>query len=306
MKKPFNRKNSMFCIEYWLSRGYSEEQGRLEIKKKQSRGRSFFKTEEEYQSYLKKHRLARSSEKFKKNAREGQKRGNTLERYIERLGEKRGREEFEKSRRRKSKTASDNLSKRTSQQVRESSSRCVEYWTKRGYDLDEANILVSSFQARGKSFYVKKYGEIEGTKKWTDRNTRWSKTMASLDQDKLNEKRSKNSHCGIFTEKTIKKRGISELTFYVLHFTSDGEEFLKFGLTSRRTKDRWSSSLPYEVVIEKKVDALRALDIENSIKKRFKDELYRPMIIRTREAVLGNSSHPLVSYAEKLLEERTS
>lgn len=60
------------------------------------------------------------------------------------------------------------------------SKRCVEYYTVRGYSVEEAKILVSEGQKYfSKEICIKTYGEEKGLKVWQDRQNRWQNTLNS-------------------------------------------------------------------------------------------------------------------------------
>lgn len=49
---------------------------------------------------------------------------------------------------------------------RNTSIRCQEYWIDKGYDIEEAKKMISSLQKRDLDFFILKYGEEEGKKKF--------------------------------------------------------------------------------------------------------------------------------------------
>ena len=85
------------------------------------------------------------------------------------------------------------------------SKRCTEYYTVRGYSIEEAKILVSEGQKYfSKEICIKKYGEDEGLKIWQDRQNRWQNTLAAKpDEEKSRINRLKMSK-GITVSKAEK------------------------------------------------------------------------------------------------------
>ncbi len=85
------------------------------------------------------------------------------------------------------------------------SKRCTEYYTVRGYSIEEAKILVSNGQKYfSKEICIKKYGEKKGLKVWQDRQNRWQNTLAAKpDEEKFRINRLKLSK-GITVSKAEK------------------------------------------------------------------------------------------------------
>lgn len=66
------------------------------------------------------------------------------------------------------------------------SKRCVDYYTIRGYSLEEAKILVSEGQKYfSKKICIEKYGYIDGLKIWQERQDKWQNTL----NEKSNEEK---------------------------------------------------------------------------------------------------------------------
>lgn len=64
--------------------------------------------------------------------------------------------------------------KRTHDQYRSTSPRCVEYWTLRGCSADDARRKVANHQSTfSLDICVKKYGTEEGTRRWKSRQEKW-------------------------------------------------------------------------------------------------------------------------------------
>ena len=67
-----------------------------------------------------------------------------------------------------------------------SSARCVEYYTARGFSIDEAKAkIVKSQQYFSKEICIEKYGESEGIEIWQKRQSKWQDTLnAKSDEEK--------------------------------------------------------------------------------------------------------------------------
>lgn len=66
------------------------------------------------------------------------------------------------------------------------SKRCTEYYTVRGYTVEEAKNLISEQQKYfSKEICIRKYGEKKGLEVWRDRQNRWQNTLsAKSDEEK--------------------------------------------------------------------------------------------------------------------------
>jgi hypothetical protein len=268
------RKNSVRCVEYWMSKhGLSLEEAKLEVKRVQDHGKSHIG-------------MKRGSEQ-RQNMRESQKLVNSLSYWINKYGEEIGKikyEEFCSTRKINAKLGSKKRIELNSNTYIESSIRRPEYWIKQGYTESEAKLMVSKKQSRGVDFYIKKYGEIAGIKKWQARNEKWFNSfyMSGKNLDDINEKRKLNSNVGYYNEDTIKD--ITELYFYmIILLDTNNKKIIKYGLTKHDfISKRWSVSLNYNLLLFKKLDAIVALELESNFNNMFRHS-YSPQIIKTTE-----------------------
>jgi hypothetical protein len=65
------------------------------------------------------------------------------------------------------------------------SPRAKEFWLKQGLTEDEATRAVQQFQTRDKNFFIAKYGQEEGLRRWKNKVDQW---QATLDAKPLEEK----------------------------------------------------------------------------------------------------------------------
>lgn len=71
---------------------------------------------------------------------------------------------------------------------RVTSRRCVEYWTIRGYSEEEARKKVSEYQTTfSLDKCIKKYGEIDGKKRWLERQEKWCKSYKKSNFSKISQ-----------------------------------------------------------------------------------------------------------------------
>lgn len=63
--------------------------------------------------------------------------------------------------------------------------RTIKYWTGLGYTQEQAIERLGKFQARDLDFFINKYGEEEGYKKWQHKKDKWLKTLSEkTDEEK--------------------------------------------------------------------------------------------------------------------------
>lgn len=75
---------------------------------------------------------------------------------------------------------------RTSKQFKESSVRCIEHWIKKGYTKEESLLEVKRVQSVGSlSNFKKRYGVVEGLKKWEERQKKWQNTLNSKSAEEI-------------------------------------------------------------------------------------------------------------------------
>jgi len=134
------KRNSVFCIEYWLNKGYNKEQAQYQISIRRPTSINYF------------------VHKFGVSLKEA-----------ERL-------------------KSEHQSNASKQHKNKAQNRpnSLEYWTTRGYDEDQARIEISKRQARGKEFFINKYGKTEGIKRWKQRQINWQNTLKSKPKKEIN------------------------------------------------------------------------------------------------------------------------
>lgn len=279
-KKPFDRKNSSRCIEYWTHRGYSPEEAKNKIS--------------EAQSKISKKQVGRKfSDETKKKLSKIHKKRNTLEYWIEKFGEEEGKVQYQKLKKKLSKNGKigNDIRKQKNPNYREYSIRCKEYWMKRGFSEKEAIAMVSKNQTRSLAFFKKKYGEDLGLEKWEKKIKTWRKSFeTNNDMNVINEKRRINSHVGMYTEETIKN--IENLYFYTFIFVDVGGELcFKYGLTKHDSLEkRWSQELIYTTMFFETMESKKALSLEVELNNLFRHS-YNPKVIKTTECALYNEKN---------------
>jgi G:T-mismatch repair DNA endonuclease (very short patch repair protein) len=78
------------------------------------------------------------------------------------------------------KKATDSSSKRSGELKKLSSNRSVEYWIMRGFSKEDAIKKISELQSTfSYEKCIKKYGEEEGKKRWSDRQVKWCKSLTA-------------------------------------------------------------------------------------------------------------------------------
>jgi hypothetical protein len=274
------RKSSVRCVEYWLNRGFTLEQAKEEVRRIQNNGERL------------KGRIA--TEEQKQNLSVSMKKLQNVEHWIEKYGEDIGRKKYETFKENKIQNGKKSVKVRLENDPDtfiNSSIRRPEYWIRQGYTEEEAKIIISQKQSRSLEFYISKYGEEEGTKRWKEKNQKWYETFyeSGKDLDFVNEKRRLNAHVGYYTKKTVKEQ--DKLNFYLITLNDKNNQIVKYGLTKQdNITKRWKVSLKYNIILFKQMNAYEAIDLENEFHKMFK-KTYSPTIIKTTECFLYTDSN---------------
>jgi hypothetical protein len=267
------RKKSVRCIEYWLNKGLSLEDAKNEVRRIQNNG---------------KYNIGRkATDEQKRNLSNAQKRINNLEYWIEKYGENDGKTKYENfinQRKENSRKGYKARIKNDPDSYKKSSIRRPEYWISQGYSENEAKLIVSKKQSRGIDFFINKYGEDLGLKKWKEKNDNWYSSfyLSNNDLIEINNKRKLNSHVGYYTKNTVDEN--STLNFYLISLIdSNNEKIIKYGLTKQdKISKRWKISLNYNLMLFKELNSHKAIDLENEFHKSFKHS-YSPELIKTTE-----------------------
>jgi len=275
------KESNYFCVEYWIKRGCTEKEALLEIEKKKAE----FKERVNEPDHRKKLSTA-------------QKNLHKKEYWIEKWGDE-GENKFIEFKQANFKNLSEGQKqfqlkiKENPSGFREYNRLCVEYWTKKGYDEESAKNQISKIQKRDLLYFVEKYGESDGYEKWKHKINTWQSSI-SKQKEEINEKQRKNSHCGYYTEELLKRKNIDFLNFYLLEFEDDKGKFYKFGITKRnKIHKRWKACLDYKVLFFNKKKAIEALKKENEIKN-----LIKCGRLQTRETSLIKSKE-IIDESEK-------
>lgn len=286
--KQTSRQKSCFCVEYWLLRGFSEEQAKVEISKRQSRGKDHFKTQEEYERYRNNLKKSKNTEEFKKKQSIAIKKAFTEQYWIDKLGEEEGKKKYLSLIENSRKSMEKCRNTLTPEKRKQINRFCVSHWILKGYTEQEAIEKIKILQSRGKNFFVEKYGKEIGLKKWKRRTKRWRESFEKNDQNIINQKRKENAHVGVYNENLIKEKELKFLNFYLLKFKFENEEFLKFGLTKQKSvTKRWGSKKKnyYDILIFKEMNAIEAFKLEQKIKNDLKSYKFISKNIKTTESL---------------------
>lgn len=156
------RKKSPLCKEYWIERGYNENEAIDKIKNLQKNNSSKVK------NYFKPTREALMSKGIDPDKHNRSKSRFCLEFWI-----KRGYTEYEAKQ--KISDIQHNISLKNKNHV---SNKTVSYWLKKGYTEDEAKQRISELQSTfSLEKCIEKYGESEGYKHWKERQEKWQKSL---------------------------------------------------------------------------------------------------------------------------------
>lgn len=159
-----NKIKNKLCIEFWLNKGLTEEEGRKEISNIQSKNSKKVKNRKHE---TKEERIAKYGEK------EAEKHFKERSHFCVEYWLKKGYTYEEATN-----NISDLQSNNSKKVKNRTSTKCVDYWLKKGYSKEEAKAIIAKSQS---TFTLQKcigkYGQENGLKKWKDRQNKWQKTL---------------------------------------------------------------------------------------------------------------------------------
>lgn len=299
-KRAFNRQNSCRCVEYWTSRGYTEEQAKIEISKLQRRRPEAYR----------KATIAKQTPEFRNAQSATMKKVYTLQYWIDKLGEIEGTKKYNTL------TATLAQNGKYSGELRANlslfekqkySCRNIAFWLEKGYTEEQAKEEIAKRQARGLEYYISRYGEDDGRRRWKDKQVRWQKSFQqNNDLTLVNKKRQINAHVGLYTLDNV--NNISELCFYLVKFENQTETFLKFGLTKHigGYRSRWGRSkygATITSLVEWRATGLQCFMLEQDIKLKFSQYAYRPQLFNTTEALRNDAESVILTYINEVIRQ---
>lgn len=157
----------------------------------------------------------------------------------------------------------------------------IEYWLKKtAGDEIEANTLLKQRQSTFTlEKCISKYGEELGLERWIKRQEKWLNTLSKKSPTELEAINKKKSNCMSYSNLWTNK-SICNGKFYLLDL---GNNFYKFGITSRTITERYSKINNYKIVYEMNSSINNCFQIEQIIKQK----LYKDFIINKNEAING-------------------
>lgn len=216
------RKKNPLCIEYWINKGYSEEESKQIISEKQKKYSQI--------SHLEKNRITCSKElMLKKMSPEEvnlffKRRSKRCIEYWTSRGysEEEAKKNISKLQSECSKNANNDIEK-----VRKRSWRCPEYWMLlSGVTLEEAKQIISEKQKFfSKEKCIEKYGKIDGIKKWEERQRKWQESLH----------KSKNLHVGF---SKISQKLFDEILSY---YQEEEKDYVFYGSKNREFSIRYNN-----------------------------------------------------------------
>lgn len=151
----------------------------------------------------------------------------------------------------------------------------IEYYTDKGYSLEEAEELLKERQSTGRlSKFIDRYGEDEGIRKWKERQEKWQNTLNSKTQEEIDDiNRRKSSGIGRYLDRTIPGK------LYYIKFFNDEIEFWKIGITSNSINERFNldtfdakHNLKHEIIFQNEYNSIQeAYDKEQFILALFNE-----------------------------------
>ena len=149
-----------------------------------------------------------------------------------------------------------------------SNSTTIEYWLKKtDGDLDESKKLLSERQSTfSLEKCIEKYGEVDGKKRWLDRQEKWIRTLSkkSLEEiENINRKKSNLMSYSILWKNEANYDGI----LYVLDI---GDGLYKIGITTKTVQSRYKKYKDkYHIIEIFNAKINECFQIEQLIKKAY-------------------------------------
>lgn len=165
------RKRNYLCIEYWINKGYSEEEGKKKISEIQIKNS---KKVHHYGITTKEYYKEKGIEDVDLFMKEKSK--FCIEYYLKRgYSKEEGLKEISKIQ-----------LKNNSKVKNHKSNRQIQYWINKGYSIDESKKIISKLQCTfSKEKCIEKYGEIEGLKVFRERQRKWQETLKNQNSIKV-------------------------------------------------------------------------------------------------------------------------
>ena len=158
------KKRNHLCVEYWTKKGFSEEEAKKKISEKQ-------------REYAKKHTKSIAPTKQQMITKVGEENANKfyrershlcIEYWLKRgYTEEYGKNKIAEIQRKNNLLVKNHISDKT-----------ISFWVNKGYTEEDAKKIISELQRTfTKEKCIEKYGEIEGLKRWEERQNKWQKTL---------------------------------------------------------------------------------------------------------------------------------
>ncbi len=165
------RKKNPLCVEYWMNKGYSEEESKEKIVQRQKYSTKFVKKRGVCDKKTMANKIGEENIElfFRKKSRY------CIEYWTSRgYSEEDGKKKISELQSKYSKIANGDIEK-----VKQRSWRCPEYWVRvSGCTIEEARDIISEKQVFfSKEKCIEKYGEKEGLKRWEERQEKWQNTL---------------------------------------------------------------------------------------------------------------------------------
>ena len=265
MKRKFNRSSSWRCVEYWVNRGYSEEDAVCNISRKQK----------EISSNIDHTGMVRS-EKSRQRMSETAQQRNSESYWIEKYGSDVGIDRFNNHKRQLVLNGKKTMDTRkaNTDDFRTLTPRCVEFWIKKGYTVDEASIKVSETQSTfSLSKCIQLHGEDEGVNVWQRRQDLWRKSYSKNNKENIRLKQKLNASDGMYSINNIPS--VETLLFYLIKIKKQNQVCLKYGLTKHAdVTKRWgihTNKFEYSIICQFRLPSYQAILLESSLRDKFKN-----------------------------------
>lgn len=276
-EKEYNKTQSCWCKEYWITKGYSEEEAVKQIALKQSNNSKKVKPENQLK------RCCRRIEYWLEKGLSNEEAKSRLK-LFQRTSSKRCVEywmsrgsSLEESKilvsNNQSIVAKHYVNNVPSEERRKRNRLCREYWLEKGLTEKEIEKQLSD---NGYAFSLKlcieKYGEELGFEVWQKRQEKWQSALNSKPQEEIDEINSRKVPNGDYQRKRWEEFNVPGV-LYLVEFNGH----TKVGITIHNVKSRYGEAylLNYKNKEYQLDDVYDAYMIEQLIIKQFSDRIIK-------------------------------
>lgn len=275
-KIEYNKVKSPRCVEYWLAKGYSEEDAEKEVYSIQSTVSKMCSNETKRLSSPRREEywIQRGYDTPKEMVSLFQKTVSkrSVEYWLSRGYDLDDAKSMVSNHQRKISAVYYNNT--TKEQRRENNRLCREFYVKRGFPQDEIDKIISNNGATfSLDICIQKYGKDEGFDIWKRRQIAWQNTLNSKTQEEKDKINSSKASISTLNRSSIWRALNIPGLFYIIPL-SDNK--VKIGITSKTMQARYGNAILGKEYFSFPVeDVHTAFQLEQVLIREFKETIRR-------------------------------